>query len=247
MEPLKGRPFPLGVTLSEQGANFAVRSEIADAIEVCLFDQGGQEERFELPERTAHVFHGCLRGVGPGQRYGLRVHGPWNPSEGLRCNGAKLLLDPYATAIDGQVGWGEEVFGHRFDEPGRLNEVDSAPYMPRCVITDPDFDWGEDVPPRCPWTRRSSTRLMSKVSPCAIPTYRSSFEVRMPGLAHPAVIEHLADLGVTAIELLPVHQFVQDAHLLEKGLRNYWGYNSIGFFAPHGQYCSTGTRRRPSR
>jgi isoamylase len=154
VQPLKGHNFSLGVTLFEEGANFAVRSEIADAIEVCLFDQDGVEARIELPEQTAHVFHGYLPGVGPGQRYGLRVHGPWNPTEGLRGNGAKLLLDPYATAVDGEVSWGEGVFGHRFDEPARLNEVDSAADMPRFVITDPVVDWARGTGrPGCPSMR----------------------------------------------------------------------------------------------
>jgi isoamylase len=241
MDPLKGRHYPLGVTVSDDGANFAVRSEIADAVEICLFHPDGDEERVELPERTAHVFHGGLPGVGAGQRYGLRVHGPWNPVEGLRCNPAKLLLDPYATAIDGQVQWGEEVFGHHFDDPERRNDADSAPYMPRCVITASDFDWGLDRPPRVPLDETIIYETHVKGLTFRHPDIPEAIRGTYAGLAHPAAIDYLVGLGVTSVELLPVHQFVQDSHLLEKGLRNYWGYNSIGFFAPHGQYASTGT------
>jgi isoamylase len=241
MDPFKGRHYPLGVTVSDDGANFAVRSEIADAVEICLFHPDGDEERVELPERTAHVFHGGLPGVGAGQRYGLRVHGPWNPVEGLRCNPAKLLLDPYATAIDGQVQWGEEVFGHHFDDPERRNDADSAPYMPRCVITASDFDWGLDRPPRVPLDETIIYETHVKGLTFRHPDIPEAIRGTYAGLAHPAAIDYLVGLGVTSVELLPVHQFVQDSHLLEKGLRNYWGYNSIGFFAPHGQYASTGT------
>jgi isoamylase len=241
VEVLKGRHFPLGVTVSGDGANFAVRSEIATAVEVCLFAPDGSEERVELPERTAHVFHGWLRGVGPGQRYGLRVHGPWNPAEGLRCNGAKLLLDPYATAIDGEVRWGEEVFGHLFDDPASPNETDSAPFMPRCVITAADFDWEGDRPLEVALDETIVYETHVKGLTMRHPDLPEELRGTYAGLAHPAITEYLVDLGVTAVELLPVHQFVHDSHLLEKGLRNYWGYNSIGFFAPHGQYSSTGT------
>jgi isoamylase len=238
---LRGHHFPLGVTLGEGGANFAVRSEIADAVEVCLFDADGQETGVELPERTAHVFHGFLPGVGVGQRYGLRVQGPWSPAEGWRCNANKLLLDPYATAVDGQVDWGEEVFGHRFEDPSAVSDADSAARMPRCVITGAGFDWQGDRPPQVPLDETIVYETHVKGLTFRHPDVPETIRGTYAGLAYPAVVEYLVELGVTSVELLPVHQFVQDSHLLEKGLRNYWGYNSIGFFAPHGGYLSAGT------
>ncbi len=150
MTPLPGRTYPLGARVEAEGTNFAVSSEIAEAVEVCLFDADGEEERVELPSRTAHIWHGLVPGVGPGQRYGLRVYGPWAPDEGLRCNPAKLLLDPHATAIDGEVVWDESVFGHRFDAPEERNDTDSAPNVPRCIVTASDFDWQGDRAPRTP-------------------------------------------------------------------------------------------------
>ena len=240
MEIAKGQPFPLGVTVGDDGINVAVQSEIADAVEICLFDEAGKEERVELPERTAHVFHGYIQGVEPGRRYGLRVHGPWDPGQGLRCNPNKLLLDPYAQAVEGQVQWGEEVFGHHFDDPHKLNEADSAARMPKGVILRSDFDWGDDRAPRVPLDEtiiyETHVKGLTKRHPAVPEEIRGTYA----GMAHPAVIGYLVDLGVTAVELLPVHQFVQDSHLLEKGLRNYWGYNSIGYFAPHNDYSSAG-------
>lgn len=240
VQPEKGRNFPLGVRMEEGGINVAVASEIADAVEISLFDPDGGETRVELPERAAHVFHGFLPGVGEGQRYGLRVHGPWNPSDGLRCNPAKLLLDPYATAVEGGVKWGEEVFGHRFDDPAERNDADSAASMPRCVVTSREFDWGDDRAPRTPLDETIIYETHVKGLTRRHPDVPEELRGTYAGLAHPAVLEYLVDLGVTSVELLPVHQFVQDSHLLEKGLRNYWGYNSIGFFAPHGDYSSSG-------
>jgi isoamylase len=240
VQPQKGHPYPLGVSLAPDGANFAVHSEIADAVEVCLFAPDGSELRVELPERSAHVWHGFIPGIEAGQRYGLRVHGPWDPADGLRCNPAKLLLDPHATAIEGEVKWGQEVFGHRFDDPGARDDADSAPSMPRCVITGRDFDWGEDRSPAVPLDEtivyETHVKGLTQRHPAVPAAQRGTYA----GLAHPAIIEYLLDLGVTSVELLPVHQFVQDAHLLEKGLRNYWGYNTIGFFAPHAAYSSAG-------
>jgi isoamylase len=241
MDVQPGRPFPLGATPTAEGTNFAISSEIADAVEVCFFDQDGDERRVELPARTAHIWHGLVPGTGPGQRYGLRVQGPWAPAEGLRCNGAKLLLDPHATAIDGEVTWGEEVFGHSFEEPDNANGADSAPFMPRCVITDRSFDWGPDTPPGIPLDETVIYETHVKGLTCRHPEVPEELRGTYAGLAHPAVTGYLTDLGVTAVELLPVHQFVHDAHLLERGLRNYWGYNSITFLAPHGGYSAAGT------
>ncbi len=241
MQADKGRNHPLGVTIGEGGVNVAVASEVADAVELCLFGPDGSERRVELPERTAHVFHGFLPGVGAGQRYGLRVHGPWNPGEGLRCNPAKLLLDPHATAIEGRVKWGQEVFGHRFEEPSEADGSDSAPFMPRCVVTDSGFDWAGDHPPRTPLDETIVYETHVKGISCRHPDVPERLRGTYAGLAHPAIVDYLVGLGVTAVEILPVHHFVQDSHLLDKGLRNYWGYNSIGFFAPHGDYSSAGT------
>jgi glycogen operon protein len=236
-----GKPFPLGATPDGTGTNFAVASEVAEAVEVCLFAEDGTETRVELPERTAHVFHGHLPGVGPGARYGLRVHGPWDPPAGLRCNPAKLLLDPHATAIDGGVQWGQAVFGHRFEDPMAIDTSDSADAMPKCVVTDRGFDWGDDRSPRVPLHDTIVYETHVKGITMRHPDVPKEIAGTYAGLAHPAVLDYLVNLGVTSVELLPVHQFVQDSHLLDKGLRNYWGYNSIGFLAPHGEYSSAGT------
>ena len=236
-----GLPFPLGATPTPDGVNFAVSSEIADAVEICLVDGDGSEQRIELPERTAHVWHGHVDGIGPGQRYGLRVQGPWDPGAGLRCNPAKFLLDPHATAIDGDVQWSEDVFGHRFDAPEERNDADSAASMPTCVVTSREFDWGDDRRPATPLDEtivyETHVKGLTKTHPDVPEEIRGTYA----GLAHPATVGYLTDLGVTAVELLPVHQFVQDSHLLDRGLRNYWGYNSIGFFAPHHDYSSAGS------
>jgi isoamylase len=241
MQLTKGTPFPLGATLEDGGTNVAVSSEIADAVEVCLFDDQGVETRVELSERTAHIWHGFLPGIGPGQHYGIRVHGPWDPGAGLRCNGAKLLVDPHATAIHGEVCWSEAVFGHHFDDPLKRNDADSAESMPRCIVTDRHFDWSDDAPPRVPLDETVIYETHVKGLTQRHPEIPEELRGTYTGLAHPAITGYLHDLGVTAVELLPVHQFVQDSHLLEEKLRNYWGYNSIGFLAPHGAYSSAGT------
>jgi isoamylase len=234
-----GQPYPLGATLDEHGVNFAIFSEVADAIELCLFDDEGNQTCLTLPDQTGFVSHGYVPGVRAGQRYGFRVHGPWSPDQGQRCLPSKLLLDPYARAIEGAVDWNEAVFGYHFGDPdGAANDADSAPYMPRSIVVDPHFDWSADRPPR--------TALHETV---IYETHVKGFTMRHPdipdelrgtyaGLAHPAATRYLTELGVTAVELLPVHQFINDSYLADKGLRNYWGYNSIGFFAPHNAYAS---------
>jgi isoamylase len=241
MHALSGRPFPLGVTPTSDGVNVAVSSEIAEAVEVCLFDADGVETRVELPERTAHVWHGHLPDLAPGQRYGLRVHGPWNPAAGLRCNPAKLLIDPYATAVDGEVQWGPAVFGQEMNEPHTKSDLDSATAMPKGVVTGRTFDWESDdrlgVPLEETVIYETHVKGLTQRHPDVPEAIRGTYA----GLAHPAVTDHLGELGVTAVELLPIHQFVHDDTLLQKGLRNYWGYNSIGFLAPHGGYSSVGT------
>ncbi|RFA21124.1 glycogen debranching protein GlgX [Subtercola boreus] len=236
-------PYPLGVTLLDDGISFAIYSETADSVDFCSFDESGAETATRLTERTGHVFHGFVPGVGVGTRYGVRVDGPWNPAEGIRHNHHKLLLDPHATAIEGDYTWGQTVFGHDMNEPETMDQSDSAASTPRCVITDPAFDWNEGGPDVAPRTLLSETVIyethvkgFTKLHPDVPEGIRGTYA----GLGHPAAIKHFTDLGITAVELMPVHQFVQDSHLLERDLRNYWGYNSIGFFAPHGEYSSVG-------
>jgi glycogen operon protein len=241
METSQGQPFPLGATPTPEGLNVAVSSEVADAVEFCLFEEDGTETRVELPERTAHVWHGFLPSVGPGQRYGLRVQGPWDLGAGLRCNPAKLLIDPYATAIDGEVQWGPAVFGHDQDKPELANQIDSASAMPKCVVTERAFDWEGDLRLQVPLEETVIYETHVKGLTQRHPEVPAGIRGTYAGLAHPVITDYLTDLGVTAVELLPVHQFVHDERLLEQGLRNYWGYNSIGFLAPHGGYSSAGT------
>jgi isoamylase len=241
MQPQSGRSFPLGATPTAEGLNVAVSSEVAEAIEFCLFDENGTEERVALPERTAHIWHGLLPHVGPGQRYGLRVHGPWDPGNGLRCNPAKLLIDPHATAIDGDVTWGQSVFGHEQDHPDMRNDLDSASAMPKCVVTERSFDWDGDTRLHIPLEESVIYETHVKGLTQRHPEVPEEVRGTYAGLAHPAITGYLSDLGVTAVELLPVHHFVHDARLLDLGLKNYWGYDSIGFLAPHGAYSAAGT------
>ena len=243
MQLWPGQPYPLGATYDGIGANFSVFSEVAERIELCLFDDEGNETRVDLPEVTAFCWHAYLPNAEPGQRYGFRVHGPWAPEQGHRCNPAKLLLDPYTKAIEGQVEWQEAVFPYYFGDPdGPPNEADSAPFVPKSVVTNPYFDWGNDRPPRTPLHDTVIYEAHVKGLTIRQPDVPSELRGTYAGLAHPAMIDYLSRLGITAIELMPVHQFVHDAHLLERGLRNYWGYNSIGYFAPHNEYASGGQR-----
>ncbi len=236
-----GEAYPLGATFDGSGTNFAVFSRVAEMVELCLFDDAGAETRVELPQMSGFTWHGYLPGVGPGQRYGYRVHGPWDPSSGRRCNPQKLLLDPYARAIDGDLRWSDAIHGHVKGHPLRMQERDSAPDVPRSIVMAEDFDWGDDASPRVPEAEaiiyethvKGFTKRHRGVPDALRGTYA--------GLAHPAAIEHLVDLGVTSVELLPVHHFVHDGFLRERGLRQYWGYNSIGYFAPHGEYAAAGS------
>jgi isoamylase len=233
-------PYPLGATLVAGGINMAVYSETADLVEFCSFDDTGAETRTPLTERTGHVFHGLVPGAGIGTRYGLRVHGPWDPAQGLRHNAHKVLLDPHAHAVAGAYAWGQEVFGHDQDNPEDVDESDSAEFTPRCVITDPDFDWEGDSAPLTPLSNTVIYEVHVKGFTQTHPDVPDNIRGTYAGLASPAAISYLTELGVTAVELMPVQQFVQDSHLEEKGLRNYWGYNTIGFFAPHGDYAAAG-------
>src|SRR5687767_13901634 len=243
-----GQPFPLGATYDGTGTNFSLFSEVATGVDLCLFDDDGPngemtEECIPLTEVTALCWHGYLPNVSPGQRYGFRVHGPYEPSAGHRCNPNKLLLDPYAKAIEGEVKWDPAVFGYPLGgDDLTMDERDSGPFVPKAVVTNPFFDWGVDRPPRTPWHEtvvyETHVKGFTKLHPDVDEDARGTYA----GLAHPAAIEHLKSLGVTAVELMPVHQFIQDHYLQEKGLRNYWGYNSIGFLAPHNDYAARGQR-----
>ena len=235
-----GDMYPLGATADAGGVNFSAYSEVADHIEVCLFDGDGVEHRHRLPEVTAFVHHGYVPGVVVGQRYGFRVHGPWNPAEGLLCNPAKLLMDPYAKAVAGSIEWGQEVYGH---VPGDLLERDardSAPFMPRAVVIDPSFDWGDDAPPAIPFHEtviyETHVRGMTMTHPDVPAELRGTYA----GMVSEPILEHLVGLGITAVELMPVHHFVSEHSVVARGLTNYWGYNTLAFLAPHGPYSSAG-------
>ena len=238
MRAWPGEPSPLGARYDGAGTNFSLFSEVAEKVELCLFDDQGREERVALNEVTAFSWHGYLPGVGPGQRYGFRVHGPWAPDEGHRCNANKLLLDPYARAIEGQPTWAPALY----DSDGSRCDEDSAPFMPKSVVTSPYFDWREDHRPRIPWHETVVYEVHVKGFTMRHPGIPKELRGTYAGLAAPAAIGHLKALGVTAVELLPVHQFVHAQMLRDRGLHNYWGYDSIGFFAPHNDYSSSGMR-----
>ena len=237
-----GSPYPLGSSFDGGGTNFAIFSEVAEKIELCLIDESGAESRVTLPERNGLVWHGYLPRVGPGQRYGYRVYGPYEPAAGLRCNPTKLLLDPYAKAIDGHNDWNEALFSYRFGDPDSYNDTDSAPYAMTSVVINPYFDWAGDRPLRIPYNETVIYEAHVKGMTNRHPDIPKDVQGSYAGIAHPAMIRHFQQLGVTAVELMPVHQFVHDSTLAEKGLSNYWGYNTIGFFAPHNDYASFGTR-----
>jgi glycogen operon protein len=242
MQIWPGRPYPLGATYDGAGVNFSLFSEVAERVQLCLIGDDGTETCVDLPETDGFVHHVYIPGVQPGQRYGFRVHGPHDPAAGHRCNPAKLLLDPYAKAVEGQVDGHESLFSYRFADPDRFNDDDSLGHTMLSVVVNPYFDWGNDRRPDHEYHEtviyEAHVRGLTMTHPAIPEEMRGSYAA----IAHPAMIEHLTELGVTAIELMPVHQFVQDTHLLEKGLSNYWGYNTIGFFAPHNAYSSTGQR-----
>ena len=235
-----GTPYPLGATYDGVGTNFALFSEVATGVELCLFAEDGTEERYALSEVDALVWHAYLPNVGPGQRYGFRVQGPYDPAAGQFCNSSKLLLDPYAKAVEGEVQWDDAVFSYQFTDPEERNDVDSAPFVPKAVVINPFFDWDNDRPPRTEWHETLVYETHVKGFTQLHPDIPENLRGTYAGLAHPAAIAHFKRLGVTAVELLPVHQFVHDNSLVKRGLRNYWGYNSIGFLAPHNDYSSAG-------
>ena len=240
MENWPGSAYPLGATFDGSGTNFAIFSEAAEKVELCLFDADGTESRIQLHEVDAYVWHCYLPQVQPGQRYGYRVYGDYDPKNGKRANPNKLLLDPYAKATCGTFDWDQSLFSYTFGDPLSENNDDSAKHMMLGVVTNPFFDWAGDRHPRVPYSEtviyEAHVKGLTELNADIPEEQRGSYA----GLAHPTVIEHLKRIGITAIELMPVHQFVQDSTLLEKGLRNYWGYNTIGFFAPHNEYSSTG-------
>ncbi|WP_407549251.1 glycogen debranching protein GlgX [Streptomyces sp. Pv4-95] len=242
MQVWPGQMYPLGATYDGAGTNFAVFSEAAKRVELCLLHDDGSETAVELRESDAFVRHAYLPGVMPGQRYGFRAHGPYEPGQGLRCNSAKLLLDPYARAMSGRIDWDEAVYGYHFGKPEVRNDLDSAPHTMASVVVNPYFDWGDDRPPRTAYHETVLYEAHVKGLTMNHPDLPEELRGTYAALAHPAIIDHLTKLGVTALELMPVHQFVQDHRLVDAGLTNYWGYNTIGFFAPHNAYASWGDR-----
>jgi glycogen operon protein len=235
-----GDPYPLGATWDGSGTNFSVFSQTAESVELCLFDAAGAETRLELPEVDAFVWHGYLEEAEPGQLYGYRVYGHYDPEQGLRANHAKLLLDPYAKAVAGTVRWDQAVYSYVLSDGDDrvIDRTDSASAMPKSIVIDASFEWAEDYRPRTPWhdtvIYETHVRGLTWRHPDVPPSQRGTYA----GVANPALIEHFQRLGVTAVELMPVHEFVDDQSLVDRGLRNYWGYNSIAFFAPHNGYAS---------
>jgi glycogen operon protein len=239
MQIWPGTAYPLGATYDGSGTNFTLFSEVAERVELCLFDAEGAEERFDLPDMDGFVWHAFLPGVEPGQRYGYRVHGPYDPSRGHRCNPNKLLLDPYAKAIDGTFQWGQGLFSYNFGDPHSRNDEDSAGAMPKSVVINPFFDWGVDRPPKRQYAESVIYEAHVKGFTYQHPEIPAELRGTYGAIAYPVVIDHLRSLGVTAIELMPVHHFANDATLIDRGLSNYWGYNTIGFFAPDSKYSSS--------
>jgi isoamylase len=239
---LPGKPYPLGATWDGKGVNFALFSENAKAVDLCLFENpapGAKETRFTVPEQTAHVWHCYIPGIMPGQAYGWRVYGLYEPYLGQRFNPNKLLLDPYAKTISGQISWNDAVLGF---VPGTdaMDTRDSAPYVPKAIVIDPTFDWGDDKRPETPLHRSVIYEMHVKgftaVHPLIDPAVRGTYA----GLATPPALDYFKKLGITAVELLPIHHFINDNFLVEKSLSNYWGYQTLGYLAPHGEYSSSG-------
>jgi isoamylase len=235
---LPGSPFPLGATPGDGGTNFAVASGVADAMTLCLFDDTGTETQIPLPDYDAGVWHGFVPGAGPGQAYGYRVAGPYDPARGIRCNPAKLLLDPYARSISGEVAFGPEVLGYAVDNPDAPSTLDSAGHMPRSLVVGEKFQWTDGSPLRRRYSDTIIYEMHVKGFTMRHPDVPAELRGTYAGLAHEAAIAYLVDLGVTAVELLPVHQNVPESFLVQRGLTNYWGYNTIGYFAPHNGYSA---------
>ena len=233
-----GKAYPLGAAYDGAGTNFTLFSEVAERVELCLFDADGTETRITLPEVDCYVWHGYLPGIEPGQRFGYRVHGPYDPAAGLRCNPNKLLLDPYSKAIDGMFDWNQSLFSYPFGDPDGRNDDDSAASMPKSVVISPFFDWGNDRPPGHEYANTVVYEAHVKGLTQTHPDIPEQLRGTYGAVGHPVIIEHLKSIGVTAIELMPVHHFANDSTLIDKGLSNYWGYNTISFFAPDPKYSS---------
>lgn len=240
MELWPGKAFPLGAHFDGSGTNFSIASEVADRVELCLFDTANVEKRITLPEVAGNVWHGYLPGVQPGQRYGYRVHGPFHVSGGARCNPNKLLIDPYALAIEGRIHWDPSLYDEHAGQVDAPNPADSAEHMPRSIVVNPYFKWDNDRPPNTPWHETLIYELHPKGFSMLNENVPEKLRGTYSGLGHPASTAYLKELGVTAIELMPVHHFVHDQRLDDLGLKNYWGYNSIGYFAPHEGYARKG-------
>lgn len=238
MQIWPGEPYPLGATYDGSGTNFAIFSSVAEAVELCLLDEDLNEKRIKLTEVDAHVWHSYLPGIQPDQRYGYRIYGPYEPENGHRCDPTKLLLDPYAKAIEGQVTTSSSLYSYQWEDPSKRNEEDSIRDTMVSVVINPYFDWGHDRPPNHEYHNTIIYEAHVKGMTAQHPDIPVELRGTYAGMTHPAVIEHLKNLGVTAVELMPVHQFVNDPHLQERGLSNYWGYNTIGFFAPHNAYSA---------
>ncbi len=239
MKVWPGKPYPLGAVFDGAGTNFSLFSEIAERVELCLFDEDGGETRIELPEVTGYCRHGYLPEVISGQRYGYRVHGPWDPGQGHRCNPSKLLIDPYAKAMDGSLHWDDALFPYALAEGDEVrSESDSAPFLPKSVVYQPHFDWSGDRLLQIPWHETVIYETHVKGFTAAHPDIPEELRGTYAGMAHPAALDYLKSLGITAVELMPIHYFVHDRRLEDLGLKNYWGYNSIGFFALHGDYAA---------
>ncbi len=240
---LPGKPYPLGATPDKKGTNFAIFSECATRVDVCLFDESGnQTECVTLRERTAFVWHGFVCGIVPGQLYGLRVDGPWEPANGHRFNYNKLLVDPYSKALSGDVDWKQPIFPYDLasGDPTKMDTQDSAAGVPKCVVIDEHFDWSDDSRPEIPLADSVIYEIHVKGFSYRNPGVPENLRGTYAGLAHEASIDYLKKLGVTAVELLPIHHFIDEGHLVDKGLRDYWGYNTLGYFAPMSRYSSSG-------
>lgn len=234
-----GEPYPLGSTYDGAGTNFALFSDVAEKVELCLISAEGEETRIPLEEVDAHIWHCYIPSIMPGQRYAYRVHGPFDPDNGHRCDPNKLLVDPYAKAFDGEFDGHPSLFNYDFEDPSKRNEEDSIGHTMTSVVINPFFDWANDRAPRTPYNETVIYEAHVKGMTMNHPDVPEHLRGTYAGLAHPAIVDYLKNLGVTAIELMPVHQFLQDDHLREKGLRNYWGYNTFGFLAPHQDYAAS--------
>ncbi|MBB5059071.1 glycogen operon protein [Granulicella aggregans] len=240
---LPGKPYPLGANVTAKGTNFAIYSEHATAVQLCFFDaDGNQTDCINLRERTAYVWHGLVRGIAAGQRYGYRIDGPWEPEQGHRFNPSKLLVDPYAKAISGQVDWKAPIFAHKVEDNNDLVRCDrdDAYGIPKSVVIDTNFNWGKDCAPQTPLSDSVIYEMHVKGFSMRNPAVPKKLRGTYAGVGHPASIDYLKKLGITAVELLPIHHFIDDGHLLDQGLSNYWGYNTLGFFSPMPRYCSCG-------